>query len=40
MDVGMTKSGRNSPFHYITGTIVFFATYAAALLMIRDWIVH
>ncbi|HEX8520984.1 MAG TPA: hypothetical protein VF669_01925 [Tepidisphaeraceae bacterium] len=40
MDVGMTKSGRNSPFHFVTGTIVFFATYSAALMMVRHWLIQ
>ena len=36
MDVGITKSGRNSPFHYITGTIVFLVSYYAAILALRE----
>ena len=38
MDVGMTKSGRSSPFHYFTGTIVFLVGYSAAMLFLRDLI--
>jgi len=38
MDVGLTKSGRSSPFHYFTGTIVFLAGYSAALLALREFI--
>ena len=36
MDVGLTKSGRDHPLHYITGSIVFLATYCGALLMIKQ----
>jgi hypothetical protein len=36
MDVGMTRSGEGSPYHWITGSIVFLSGYAAALLAIRD----
>ncbi len=39
MDVGITKSERMSPFHYITGMIVFFTTYSGLLLVVRGWLV-
>jgi hypothetical protein len=39
MDVGITKSERSSAFHYITGTIVFFTSYSALLLVVRGWLI-
>jgi hypothetical protein len=36
MDVGLTESGRNHPLHYITGTIVFLASYCGVVLMIKQ----
>jgi hypothetical protein len=39
MDVGVTRSEQPSPFHYFTGTIVFFITYSAVLLAMRQWFI-
>ena len=36
MDVGVTKSNKSHPFHYITGTIVFFMGYSAVMFMVRQ----
>ncbi len=40
MDVGMTKGEGSSPFHWITGTIVFLSGYTMALLLVRDLLFH
>jgi hypothetical protein len=36
MDVGVTKSGNHHPLHYITGSIIFLASYCGAVLMIKE----
>ena len=36
MDVGLTKSGRSHPLHYLTGSIIFLASYCGAVLMIKE----
>jgi len=38
MDVGITKSSRNSPFHFITGMLVITVAYSACMFAVRAFI--
>jgi len=35
MDVGITKSEKNSPFHFITGLVVVLISFSAVMFAIR-----
>jgi len=38
MDVGITKSSRNSPFHFITGMLVITVAYSACMFAVRAFV--
>ena len=35
MDVGITKSNKNSPFHFVTGMVVVTVGYSAVMFAVR-----
>ena len=39
MDVGITKSNRNSPFHLITGLFVCTIGFTAVMFAVREFVV-
>jgi hypothetical protein len=39
MDVGITKSSKNSPFHFLTGMVVVTLGFSAFMFTIRPYVV-
>lgn len=35
MDVGITKSNKNSPFHFISGLVIVTVSYSALMFAVR-----
>ncbi len=38
MDVGMTESNKNSPFHFVTGMVVITVGYSAVMFAVRVFV--
>jgi hypothetical protein len=38
MDVGITKSNKNSPFHFVTGMLVVTVGYSAFMFAVRAFV--
>jgi hypothetical protein len=38
MDVGITKSNKNSPFHFVTGMLVVTVGYTAVMFAVRAFV--
>jgi len=38
MDVGITKSSKNSPFHFVTGMLVITVGYSAVMFAVRVFV--
>ena len=36
MDVGITKSNKNSPFHFVSGLLIVMVGYSALMFAVRS----